>query len=508
MNSNNSTIAKNTILLYSRMFLLLLVTLYTSRVILKSLGIDDYGIFCLINGVVVSFAFIRNVLVSSSQRFLSTSLGKNDIHEFNSIYNTCIKLFFIAGAVSSLLLELIGVWFIYQKLTIPIERFSAAIILFHFSVGDFFFSFIRIPFNSAIISYEKMSFYAYVSIAEALLKLLVVFLLDIIGEDKLIMYGAFLMFITIIINIFYIVYPLKRLIGCEISLKGKMIKTKSILSFSAWSLFEGLANILKTEGIGFILNIMFGVTINAAVGVAKQINSAVGNFVSNFQTAFRPQITKSFASGENDRLVALVFNTSKLSYLIFAIIAVPICVNIEYILSIWLVEVPKFSGPFAICLVASLFFETCGGPLWMTSHAIGNIRNYQLFTSIIRSLNIPTAFFLLKFGMQPAYVFVFQVLLDFLILLYRIFYLKRKISFPAMKYMKEVLLRVLISIMLVLSLCWIICIFSNSRIIELFSTTFISFILFIFLGFYYIFSKEQRQAIFLFAKNKLLSMKS
>ena len=441
--ASNRLIAKNTIALYFRMIVLMIVTLYTSRVVLEVLGVDDYGIYSLVNGIVISFAFIRNVLLSAAQRFFATAIGNNDKEELSSYFSTSIWVFCIVGLLITILLGVVGFWFLTEKLQIPEHRIHSAEILFFLTIVDFFFSFIRIPYNALIISYERMSFFAYVSIAEAILKLVIVYILLLDIGDALVVYGFLLLAVTILINGLYVSYVHIKIPDCRVSSSIKSQQAKSIMSFSGWSLYEAMSNVAKTEGVGFIMNVFYGVTINAAVGVAKQVTSAVYSFVGNFQTAFRPQITKDYAAGKHKDLEELIYNSAKMSGAIFMVVAVPLCLNMDYVLHLWLNIVPEYTRPFAICLIASLCVETLGGPLWMASHAIGNIKSYQLVTGTIRLFNLPLVYLLLKNGVSPSYVYAFQIIFDVVILVYRIQFLQNHDFFSAKRFYLDVIFKLL-----------------------------------------------------------------
>lgn len=499
--SNNKRIAKNTMFMYFRMLLILCITLYTSRVVLKTLGVEDFGIYNLVNGIIVSFSFLNHSLVSAAQRFMSYSIGKGDYAEFRTTYTTCILLFALIGIVFCLIVDPIGLWLIHNKLNIPLDRMHAAVVVFHIAVGHTFLSFIRVPFNSAIISHERMSFYAYLSIVEAIAKLLIVYLLTVINFDKLIAYSLLLLSITLIINIVFCFYC-NRLDGCQIERSFDKQKAKSIFSFSGWSLYEGMANIAKTEIVGFLLNIFHGVSLNAAVGIAKQVNSAINNFTVNFQVAYRPQITKSYASGDISRLFYLIFNTSKFSGVIFLIIAIPLCYNIDFILNLWLGIVPDFAAPFAVCFIFVSLVEAVGGPFWMTGHAIGNIKWLQIISGSIRLLSIPAAYFLLHIGCNPSFVFIAQVILEFFVMAYRLFYVKKKLSFPVIAYFKQVILKLLIcsacSIIMIHVVCHKMTDWNTLIVSTILSTT-----LFAAFTWFYLLSSSQRVKIRSSIKHKI-----
>ena len=501
---NNKQIAKNTAFMYFRMLLVLGISLYTSRVVLNNLGIDDFGIYNLINGVIVSFSFISNSLTSSAQRYMSYALGTKDEKQFNSIFSTCVILFTIVGLIFCLILEPIGIWLINNKLEIPQNRLYSANFIFHIAILNTLLSFIRIPYGSAIISCEKMSFYAYLSIIESFAKLLVVYLLVLIPADKLILYSLLLLAITIAINIAY-VYYCKKNTKCILSANWNVQQIKGIFSFSSWSLYEGMANIAKTEIVGFLLNIFNGLTLNAAVGIAKQVNMAVNSFISNFQTAFRPQITKSYAAGEIERVQYLIYNTSKLSGIILLVIALPICYNIDFLLKIWLGVAPQYASSFSVCLIGVSLIEAVGGPFWMTGHAVGDIKWLQLISGSLRLISIPVAYVILKNNCNPSYVFVAQVIFELMVYIYRIIYIKNKIQFSIIYYLKSVLLKLVLVASLAFCVIYVCC-KNLSEWYSLCASSFLSIVIISYLFLYFLISVSQRKKIFKMINSKISSL--
>lgn len=491
--SSNRTLAKNTVLIYIRMLLILLVSLYTSRVILQVLGVSDFGLYSLINGVVLSFTFVNNSLTSTGHRYLAFSIGKNDKNEFNRVFSGSTSLFIVSGVLMTIILIIAGYWLICNRFVIPEERTAAAKSLL-LTVGvTFFFSFARISYNSVIIAYERMSFFAYIGIVEAIVKLLIVFMIEIVPFDKLIAYGFLQALATIIFFILYLIYVRNRLQTHYHFLWDKRL-IKELSSFSGWSLYDGMASIGKVEFVNFIINGFYGVLVNAAVGVAKQINSAVNSFTSNFQVAFRPQITKSYASGDYKRLLYLINNTSKFSGAIFAMVAVPLCVNVQIVLQLWLGEVPHYSSVFAIFFILSSGLESIGGPLWITAHAIGNIKYFQIITGTLRLLPIPLVYFYLKDGAKVDYVFAALVLSDLLIFGYRIIYLRKKRIIDTTDYLNQTLrLFMVIIIVSVIILFFSKCI--GNSIICLIITTSLSIILFALFTYTLLMDKSQRSSL-------------
>lgn len=505
--NSNKKIAINTMMLYIRMLLIMVISLYTSRVILRTLGIEDFGIFNIVNGVVISFAFIQNALTSSTQRYMSYEIGGSGKNDYIKSFPTILILVLIIGVLFSVVLEPIGFLFIKYKLDIPSTRISSALILYHVSILNFFFLFIRIPYNSAIIACEKMGFYAYLSIVESLLKLGAVYLLVVSVVDKLVMYGIVMLVITLIVNVVYIAYSRVKIKGCTITRNIDLDYMKSILSFSGWSLYEGMTNIAKTESVGFILNIYCGVAINAAVGIAKQVNSTVMSFISNFQTAFKPQLTMQYASGNYYNLYSIVYNTSRLSGLILLLIIIPVIYNIEYILHAWLGIVPDYTIPFVICFLITSLFEALGGPLWITGYAIGDIKFLQLVTGTIRLINIPIAIALMHYNINPAGVFISQIILDAVVFIYRLVYLKIRIGFSVSRYMKKVVIPVYGCALFVYVILYLMQL-SNNSFQDLCLSVFVSSALLMCAAFFMCLSIEERKQIVLRIKSVIYKNES
>lgn len=437
--SDNKRIAKNTMFLYIRMGILMLVQLYTSRIILSSLGVDDYGIYNIVGSIIVSFSFISNPLSSATQRFYNFELGRNDKEGVNRIFNHGILIYSILTLLLLCIIEIAGMWFIYNKMQLPASRLDAAIWAFHFSALSFGIGLIKIPFESLIVAHEKMDFYAYVSIADVLLKLLNAFSLLYFTVDKLKLYAVNQVIISVIVLGCIMAY-------CKISfgylrLKKDYDKTtfSQLLGFSGWSLFGSVASMTANQGLNILLNMFFGVAINAAMGIATQINGAVNQFVGNFQIAFRPQIVKSYAANEICSLHRLIFNTSKYSYLLLLGLICPISMNMDYILRIWLKNVPPHTSEFAIFMLIYALLETLSAPMWMTVQATGKIRNYQLVISSLMFMNIILSYVFLKMGYPPSVVLIIKCLLDVSYLTARLCFMHKMINFPVRQYLTEVI---------------------------------------------------------------------
>ena len=500
--NQNIQLAKNTILLYFRMILLLLITLYTSRVVLKELGVSDFGIYSIVQGVVISFTFFNSALILSSQRFLAYTLGEGDRNKYAVTFNTCLCLFLMIGLAFCVIIEPVGVYLIQNKLVIPVDRISSATYLFHYTIFNVFLSFVNIPFRSALIAEEKMSFFAYLGVFEGILKLAVVLSLSFLPGDKLIIYGILLLISTIITSVINVGYVIKNL-NIRVRFCYNKLIGKEIFTFSWWSFYSGLTNMAKLEGTNFCLNFYYGVIANAAIGIAKQVNSAVSQFVGNFQTAFKPQITKAYASEDNSRLEYLIINASKFSAIIFLFLAIPICFNVDTLLEIWLGQVPDYANAFSISLIISTYFETIGGPLWITSHAIGNIRNFQLITGTIRLLSLPFMVLYLAYSVSPLYALGALVFADFFVFIYRLWYIVKKTNIKMATYNYDVMFKTTLLIIIVCLLLLPIKFFISNAIVYMFASTAVSVCATGTLTWFYIMTTSQRKLVADILKRKI-----
>lgn len=441
---NNKRIAKNTAMLYIRMLLIMAVTLYTSRVVLEVLGVEDFGIYNIVGGVVVLFSFINNAMATATQRFLNFELGRNDIKEVKRVFSMSMTAHISIALLVLLLAETIGLWFLLTQMNIPEGRMNAAIWCYQFSILTTCVQIIRVPYNACIIAYERMSFYAYISIFEVILKLAIVFLLSISGFDKLIVYSILMFLVTWIICYAYKIVCNRNFDISRYKFFWDKELYKKLMSFSGWSLFGSAANVGAQQGINILLNIFCGVTVNAAMGIANQVSGAVYSFVSNFQTAFNPQIVKSYAAGEWKYFIDLIFKGSKYSYFLLLIISLPFYICCKELLELWLVNVPNYTVPFCRIIIVFLLLDAIQGPLWIFVQATGKIRNYQLLMSVIILSNLPLGYLFLKMGYPPQIVLVVKVFLNILIYVVRLIYLKRLYSFPIGRYLKKVVGRVIL----------------------------------------------------------------
>lgn len=425
-------------MLYIRMLLSMVVSLYTSRVVLNTLGVEDYGIYNVVGGVVVLFSFLNNAMASATQRFLNFELGRQNLLEVKRVFSMSMTAHIFIALFVLLLSETIGLWFFSTQLNLPQNRIGAAGWVYQMSIFTCCFSILRIPYNASVIAYEKMSFFAYVSVLEGLLKLAIVYLLVLWNIDKLILYAILTLVVTIITNVIYQVYCKLKFEICSYFIFWDSLLFKKIISFSGWSLFGSLANMSAQQGVNFLLNVFYGVTVNAAVGIANQVSSAVYGFISNFQTAFNPQIVKSYAAGEKEYFFNLIFQTSKYSYFLLFMLSLPVLICTSFVLEIWLGIVPEYAVDFTRLMILFFLCDAISAPLWISVQATGKIRNYQILMASIIMLNFPLSFWALKSYMPVYSVFFIRLIINVLTFVVRIVYLKYKIGLSVEAYLRKV----------------------------------------------------------------------
>lgn len=437
--SANKRIAKNTLFLYMRMVLIMVVSLYTTRVVLNTLGVEDYGIYNIVSGITVLFAFLSFSMTSASIRFLSYALGKDDKDQQINVFNVLINSFAIISALGLIGLETIGLWFVDNQLNIPIDRTDAVTWLYQCSIIIFLSNIIRIPFHSMVIAHERMSFYAYLSIVEAVLKLVIVYLLQISPGDKLIVYSILMVVVSIITLVFYLWYCVAKFDTCKLRTVVDLKLYKQLLSFMGWSAINGGSVLVSQQMSSIIANIYCGVIANAAMGIANTVGSAIYSFISNFQTAFNPRLIKLYALEEKSELEKLVVRASIFSLYLLLLLAVPIVMEMEYILGLWLSEVPTYTIELCKLILVYNMIDAIQAPLWMYINASGNIRAYTIVNSTLFLLTIPVSYLLLQAGYSVYWVLIVKVLCNVLGSIYRLLLLKTKYKFKVGVYLNNAL---------------------------------------------------------------------
>jgi len=444
MNVNNARIAKNTLFLYFRHILILLVSLYTVRVTLQILGVEDYGIFNVVAGFVFLFFFLNDAMTSSTLRFLNFAIGSNNIEQVRDVYSASIIIHAFLALVFVILAETIGLWFFHKMLNIPAERREVALIVYQFSIISMILSIIRVPYNSIVIAYEKMSFFAMLSIIECILKLLVVLLLKFIVFDKLAVYSFFIFLLGLIVFLVNKIYCNKMFETAHYRhCKDKNIFNK-IIAFSGWNFIGSFSSISSSHGTNILINIFYGVTVNAAMAIANQVRNAVYQFINNFQTAYKPQLISLYAAKEYAAHVKLLFQASKFSYFLLFIFILPLYINLEFVLQLWLDIVPEYSIIFTKLLLLISLETSISGPFLTSVQATGNIKKYQLIVSFLTFLNLPLSFVLLFLGFSSIWVLIVKFILTFITSVWSLFFLSKNSNFPISSFLQNVLIPIII----------------------------------------------------------------
>ena len=434
-------IARNTLMLYFRQMLIMAVSLYTVRVVLNTLGAEDYGIYNVVAGVVTMFGFVNNTMATSTQRFLNFTIGKKDKEKTQQTFNSSVLIHFGIALIFILLAESVGLWFVNSRLNIPPERHPAALWCYQFSVMTTVFNVLRVPYNAMIIAYEKMSFFAGMSIIEASLKLVVVYLLLIATADKLVVYSGLLTFLSIVILLCHKIYYSKKFESSHFHRIRDVALVKELLGFSGWSLLGATANVANQQGTNIVLNIFTNVAVNAAMGIATQVNTAVYSFVGNFQTAFNPQLVKSYAAGETGRFESLVIRSSKFSFFLLSLLVTPLYIHCPYVLGVWLQDVPEYAVSFVRLILLWSLVDSLNGPLWMSIQATGNIRKYQLIVSILIFANLPLSIVALKLNAPPQAILIIRLALAVITTIWRMFFLRGRVGLPVKEFAFNVVAR-------------------------------------------------------------------
>lgn len=430
-------------MLYVRMLVLMLVGLYASRVVLSALGENDFGIYDVVGGVVAMFTVISGALNSAISRFITFELGKGDSDRMNKVYSTAVVIQVLLAAVVVILAEPAGLWFIENKMTIDPVRVPAAVKVLHFSIASFVVNLLSVPQMASITAHEKMSAYAYIGLLDGFLRLLIALLISHSSSDRLVMYAALMMASVLAVRVAYGIYCRIRFPECRFRMVRDMGLIKEMFSFAGWNFIGVASGVLRDQGGKILINIFTGPAVNAARGVAMQLNGAVQGFVTNFMTAVNPQITKSYACGDYDYMFYLISKSARMSYYLLFILALPVLFNTEYVLGLWLMDVPEHSALFVQLLLVFTLSESLSNPLITAQLATGNIRNYQLVVGSLQLLNIPLSYIFLKAGAAPEVTVAVAIAVSQICLFARLIMLRRMISLSPGIFLKRVFLNVL-----------------------------------------------------------------
>lgn len=436
---NNKRLAKNTLFLYFRMIITLVVGLYTSRVVLNVLGVSDYGIYNVIGGIVAIFATLNSAMSSTSSRYITFYLGKGNAKKLNNIFCTVTYIHVAIAVIVIILCETFGVWFFYNHMNIPPDRVRVAFWLLQFSFAASFLSMINIPYTGLIIAHENMNIYAYISIFDAIMKLAIAFLIQISPIDKLFFYGILIFIVQFLDFLFYRFYCVKNYIESHLKLFFDKFLFKELLSYCSWSIIGNLAVIINTQGVNLLLNVFFGPAVNAARGIAVQVQSIINQFVSNFQIALNPQIVKTYANHENNRMYQLMFASAKYGYLLLFLISLPIMIEAKSILTIWLKIVPDYTIVFLRIIILSCLVNALANSSTVAAGATGKIKLYNILVGGTVLLPVPISYIILKRSPQPELIFCTVLLFEVIALFIRLLFMRKMISLSIISFIKNVI---------------------------------------------------------------------
>lgn len=493
ISANNKRIVKNTLMLYVRMVLIMLVSLYTSRVILQKLGVQDYGIYNVVGGVVSMLAFLNSTLSATCQRYFSYELGCGNRNRLSELFclNMTVFLYFIL--VVLVLAETLGVWFVNTKLTIPPERMVAMNWAYQFSIFTFVVSSLSIPYNALIISHERMSVYAYISIIEVLLKLGVVFSLGLAETDRLILYAGLLFVSTSIITFTYYLYCRKNYPESRYVYLWQRKKLKEIANYSSWHFLGAFSNIVRDQGVNILLNVFFNPVVNAARAIAFQVSTGVSGLTHSFFTAAKPQIYKLYGANDLKNMYSLVERSSKMCFFLVALIAYPLLVNTEYVLALWLGKIPEYTLFFTQLVLIHSLIDSVSGPAIASALATGRIRGFELISGGLTLLNLPVSYILLVLGYDPYSTMFVVIFLTYLTVVVRAFILKKLLGFSVRSYLNQIVLRLTLVGLIIPLPVWGLNHFQLNGFLYLVISTCFVWLMLILSFYYFVVKREERE---------------
>ena len=493
--NNNKRIAKNTLLLYFRMLITMCIGIYTSRIVLQNLGIVDFGVYNVVSGMVTMFTFLNTTLATSTQRFITFSLGKSSVNERMRTFSTAFWIHLYISIIIMLIVLIMGLWFMEGHLNIPSERMPAAYWVFGCSLVIIVMSITQVPYTASIIAHEDMKVYAYMSIYDALSKLIVALGITIISYDKLIIYSILIMLTRLISLGLYRYYCLKHYQECSPIKKINKLLLKSMLSFSGWNVFGCMAFMLNDQGFNILINVIFGPIINTARGIANQLNSYILQLVNNFLTASNPQIVKYYAADDNGNMIKLINNSAKYAGILMAVMLLPLYFEIDYILKIWLGETPKETVLFTRIILVQSLIQAMSRPIVMGIHATGNMKLSSILSSSILLLILPISWILLKIGIGLPIVLSINLMPWVCETMILAFLLYKYVNFSIIQYIKEVYGVVLIIMITVAVPLYCINISLNESLLRLLSSCICSVTVSFIIIYRFVLNKEMKAVV-------------
>ncbi len=404
---------------------MLFVSLFTARIVYNTLGIEGYGTYNLVAGIIVFFTFINNALGTATKRFVTAEIGKGEHTKIRHVFNICIQSHVIIAAIILVAAETVGLWFVNTQLNIPQELMYGANWAYQLAVAAALIGIVQSPFGAAIVAYEKMDIYALFTIIDVVMKLLIVYAVQAIAGDKLVIYSSLLFMVTIVHLLINQIYVYKKIPTCRLQRVQDKKLLKEIFSFTSWSLLGQAAVVATNQGVSVLVNIYYGVLLNAAMGVSNTITNTVNGFVSNFQVAFNPQIIKSYHNGEHQYLQNLLVRASKLSSFLIIIFLVPLWFEAPKVLQLWLGNYPQYSVEFSLLTLGCIYIEAIAAPLWMLVYSQSNIKQYQIIVASVYAFNFLGGWLLLHLGAAPYSVIIVRAVVFAILLFIRLFYVKK-----------------------------------------------------------------------------------
>lgn len=499
---NNKRIIKNTLFLYIRMIIIMLINLYIVRAVLQVLGVEDYGIYNVVGGVVSMMSFINGTLTTSSQRFFAIEMARENGVNLKRCFSLNLTVFFLLMLIAVVIAETLGLWFVKTQMIIPDNRIFAANVVYQLSILTFCLHLLAIPFNALIVSYEKMNIYAYISISEAILKLLAVMALSWIGTDKLILYAVFMLMVCVGSTSFNMLYCLKNYKESRYSFYWNRDDIMNLFSFSGWHFLGTIASVVRTSGINILINMFFNPAINGARAIAYQINSAVNQLSSNFFTAVKPQIYKSYGAGDIEAMHGLIFRSTTLCVYLVSIMCIPLLFNTEGVLALWLHDVPEMTILFTQLVLITSIIEATTGPTFASALATGNIKNFYLVVGTLYIMVLPLSYVALKFGCPAWITMLVDIILSSVNVYARSYFLNKLVGLSFKKYVL-LTLRITCVTLLTMLVLYYVSLFLRSFWMKLIVTSFISTVLLTFLYISFILSKDDRIKILNVVRNKI-----
>lgn len=458
------------------MLFMMLIGLYTSRINLQSLGVENYGIYNVVGGVIVMFSIINGSITASISRFLTFEIGTGNMEKLKKVFSTSVTIQIGISLIILLLAETIGLWFLNHKMVIPESRIYAANWVYQFSIITFILDLISMPYNACIVAHERMSAFAWITIYDAIAKLLVAWLTFIAPMDKLIFYAGLIVLVAFTQRIIYTSYCLRNFEECHYKFTIDKELLKNMSGFAGWNFIGATSAILRDSGGNIVINMFSGPTVNAARAIASSINNAVLGFANSFMTAINPQITKSYASGEHEKMMGVIYKGAKFSFFLLLLLGLPVMMESEYIIHLWLGQVPKHTVLFVQLTILYAMSESISNPLVTAMLATGKIKNYQIMVGGLQMLNLPISYICLRFGCFPESVVIVAIILSQCCFAARIYMLRPMIHLNAIDYLKKVYLKIVSTLIIAFILPIVVKYYMDDSLLSFFIIVSISFI--------------------------------